>query len=187
MTKIVKYKENPFLDVQKIQSKKKQIVVGSSKAIVDPATGEIEGELSHIATYREVDDEEFVKFYTANIALTFDLSSAGNKVFQFLMRVMQVSAIKRDQVYLSTEIVDDFVEAHNVKLSHTTYYRGIKELTEKKVVARSTKANIFFVNPHLVFNGDRYAFTQAVRRKKVRRDPNTVDMLEGATDAERES
>jgi hypothetical protein len=44
----------------------------------------------------------------------------------------------------------------------------------------------YFINPNFLFNGDRIAFTTVIERTKRNRDPNTIDLLEGRTDAERE-
>ena len=42
----------------------------------------------------------------------------------------------------------------------------------------------YFINPNFIFNGDRIAFTNVIERKRGR-DPNTIDLLDGKTDAEK--
>jgi hypothetical protein len=159
------YKSNPFTEVLEIRTKKKMIKVGHGKQLIDTRTGEMEN-VTQIITYKEVDDDEFVKFFTGNIALTFDLTAAGNKAFQLVMRVAQKEAIGRDDIYLNDEVVESFVSEFKVKLSISTFRRGLKEILLKQILAKSTKTNVYYINPNLIFNGDRVAFTQAVKRKK---------------------
>lgn len=159
------YRSNPFTEILEIRTKKKMIKVGHGKQLVDTRTGEMEN-VTQIITYKEVDDDEFVKFFTGNIALTFDLTAAGNKAFQLVMRVAQKEAIGRDDIYLNNEVVESFVEEFKVKLSISTFRRGLKEILLKQILAKSTKTNVYYINPNLIFNGDRVAFTQAVKRKK---------------------
>ena len=171
------YRSNPFTEVLEITTKKKMIRVGNGKQLIDTRTGEMEN-ITHIVTYKEVDDAEFVKFFTGNIALTFDLTAAGNKAFQLVMRVAQKEAIGKDELYLNDEVVEEFVMEFGVKLSISTFRRGLKELLTKQILAKSTKTNIYYLNPHLIFNGDRVAFTQAVRRKKKDdSNENQLDLL----------
>ena len=160
------YRSNPFTEVLEITTKKKMIRVGHGKQLVDVSTGEVDN-VTHIVTYREVDDEEFIKFFTGNISLTFDLTSAGNKAFQIVMRVAQKEAMGKDEIYLNDEVIEEFVKDFNVRLSTSTFRRGLKELLQKQIIAKSTKTNIYYLNPHLIFNGDRVAFTQSAKRKKI--------------------
>lgn len=165
---LVKHTENPFLNTDEITFKNKQVRISVSgsdhNVLLNQHTGEINA--THVVSYRKVDDGEFVKLFTANIALTFGLSAAGQKTFNMLLHVIQKTAIGRDRIYLSDEIRKEFVEEFGVKLSNPTFYRGISELIETKIIARSVNTNIYFINPHLVFNGDRVAFTQTYERRK---------------------
>ena len=69
-----RYKTNPFIPDMIIPIKDKQVrlsVLGREQnVLVNQATGEIHG--THVTTYNRVDGEQFVKLFTANIALTFD-------------------------------------------------------------------------------------------------------------------
>lgn len=165
MKDIELFKSNPFTQEFEIKTKKKMIKIGQGKQLVDRRTGELEN-VTQIVSYREVDDDEFVKFYTSNIALTFDLSPSGNKAFQLVMRVAQKEAIGRDEIYLSDEVVESFVSEFKVKLSISTFRRGLKNILESQILAKSTKTNVYYINPNLIFNGDRIAFTQAVKLRQ---------------------
>ncbi|MDK7255130.1 hypothetical protein QP437_09695, partial [Haemophilus sp. UMB1048] len=51
-------------------------------------------------------------------------------------------------------------------ISKAVYYRGLKELLEKKMIAKSVKKYIFYINPAIVFNGDRARFVKEIRIKE---------------------
>jgi hypothetical protein len=165
---MIKHSENPFLNTDEISFKNKQVrisVTGKDQNIlINQETGETNA--THVIAYKKVDDGEFVKVFTANIALTFGLSSAGQKVFNMLLHVVQKTAIGRDKIYLNDLTRSEFSQDFKVKLSNPTFYRGLAELITSKIIARSVDVNIYFINPHLVFNGDRIAFTQSYERVK---------------------
>ena len=110
-----RYKSNPFLQDMIIPIKDRQIRLSTlgrdQNILVNQATGEIHG--THVTTYKRVDGEQFVKLFTANIALTFDLSAQGIKAFNVLMWAMQNQSLAKDEVYLDTHTREDFIEVHN--------------------------------------------------------------------------
>jgi hypothetical protein len=186
-SKIVKYKENPFLENFSVTTKGKRITVNAlgsddQNILVNQSTGEMKG--THVMAYKEVDDDEFIKLFTANVALTFDLNMSGHKVFNMLCRVMQKEAIKKDQVYIDDNVREDFVNEFNVKFASATLYRGLENLISRKILAKSQRTNIYFINPSMVFNGDRLAFTTVIERKRKskKRDDLTPDLFTGKTD-----
>lgn len=76
-----------------------------------------------------------------------------------------------------------------MSLSIATLKRGITELEKAQIIAKTVRKGRYFINPNFIFNGDRIAFTTVIERAKRSsrdRDPNTIDLLEGKTDAERE-
>lgn len=170
MSGIVRYKENPYLDLEVINTKKKQVKVTpmgtNDNILINQSTGEIQG--THVVTYKEVDEKEFVKVFAANVALTFDLTAAGIKAFNVLMWTVQYNAITKDQVDLDKYALEDFLENNKIKnLSLATFRRGLSELTKSKIIAPSVKLGRYFINPHFMFNGDRVAFTTALKLKKT--------------------
>ncbi len=170
---LVRFKSNPFLEEMMIPVGKKQIRVGllgkDSNILVNTATGEERG--THVATYKKVDNEQFVKIFTQNIAMTFDLSSAGIKCFSLLLFQVQNSALSKDVVALDALALNEFLEAHKesdppLKLSIATMKRGINELEKAKIVAKTMRQGFYYINPNFVFNGDRIAFTTIIERDK---------------------
>ena len=74
-----RFKTNPFLEGMIIPVKGRQVRLSKlgkdDNVLINQATGEVHG--THVTTYKAVDNEQFVKLFTANIAMTFDLQSAG--------------------------------------------------------------------------------------------------------------
>lgn len=166
-----RFKTNPFIEGMMIPMKKQNVRIshlgGDDNILVNQSTGEVHG--THVTTYKKVDGEQFIKLFTANIALTFDLSSAGIKTFNVLLWVVQNHAISKDLVVLDHMMLDDFIDAQNrpLKLSLATFKRGLNELERAQIIAKSMRKSFYYINPNFVFNGDRIAFTTLIERKKV--------------------
>lgn len=167
--KVERFKENPFLADMIVPLKGKQVQLSrlgkDQNILINQATGEENG--THVTTYKKVDGAQFVKLFTANIALTFDLTSPGIKVFSVLVWAMQKHAISRDVIDLDVHVLNDFVESHDnkIKLSEATYRRGLSELVKVQIIARHLRQGRYFINPNFVFNGDRIAFTTLIERQ----------------------
>ena len=191
-TQVARYKENPFVQDMDVPVANKSIRVGrlgrDEHILVNSATGEVQG--THVVTYKRVDAEQFVKLFTANIALTFELKAAGIKALSVLMWAVQGKSQAKDLVPLDKYILDDFLAAHGdrnppLKLSPPTFLRGLAELEAAKIIAKNIRPGWYFINPNFVFNGDRIAFTTVVERKRApARDPHTVDMITGISEVE---
>ena len=166
----VRYEENPFIEELVIRKKGKRVTVSpfgsQNQVLLNQETGEIKG--TSVTTFREVDDEQFIKLFTQNIALTFNLGSAGIKAFNLLGYALQ-KAIREDRVSLDKYLLKEFLSEDdhvNLKLSEPTMMRGLKELEKAKIIAKTIKRGDYFVNPAFVFNGDRISFTNIIERKR---------------------
>ena len=171
---VVRYKTNPFIGEMIVPIKGKQIKVSAlgkdDNILVNQSTGEILG--THVTTFKKVDSEQFVKLFTANIGLTFDLSSAGIKAFGILLWAVQHQSMSKDEVILDSLVLGEFIEAHSEKkpplrLSLATMKRGINELEKAKIVAKTMRKGFYFINPNFLFNGDRVAFTTVIERERI--------------------
>lgn len=180
-----RYDKNPYMNLKVISSKKKSIVFGEgSDVILNQDTGEVKS--TTVSTFREVDDAMFIKLFTQNIGLTFNLSSYGVKALSVLIWAVQ-QKMGRDVMTLDKYTHQDFMEAHpDLKMAHITFAKGLAELTKAQIIAKAKRKGDYFINPHFIFNGDRIRFVTEIRRKRTKRDPNTVDLLTGKTDAEME-
>ena len=171
---LVRHKTNPFIEDMVVPVKGRQVKLSKlgkdENILVNQHTGEIQG--THVTTYKKVDGEQFIKLFTANIGLTFDLSSAGIKTFSVLLWVVQYKAISKDEVDLDALTLEEFIEDHSaskkpLNLSLTTFKRGLNELEKAQIIAKTMRKGRYYINPNFVFNGDRIAFTTLIERKKA--------------------
>ena len=171
---VVRYKTNPFLSDLVVNLREKQVRLGplgkDSHVLVNESTGQTQG--THLVTYRYVDNEQFLKLFTRNIALTFDLTSPGIKAFNVLCWAVQAGALAKDEVALDSFALEDFLAAHQGRnppikdFSIATFKRGLAELETAKLIAKTVRKGRYFVNPSFIFNGDRVAFSTVIERKK---------------------
>ncbi|WP_375649903.1 replication/maintenance protein RepL [Bartonella sp. MU70NMGDW] len=186
--KATRYEENPFIEGMTVPIKNQRIRLSrlgrDDNVLINQSTGEIQG--THVTTFRRVDSQEFIKLFTNNIALTFELKTAGIKAFGVLVWMLQEKGISKDLVPLDKLALDDFLEANKDKkiaLSLPTFARGLTELESAQIIAKHLRQGWYFINPNLIFNGDRIAFTTVIqRRRNEKKDDNTLDMFDDSND-----
>ena len=100
--------------------------------LVSSETGEITAPIAGFWEAEEVDSTKFIKLFVRGVKALAELSSSGTKVFELLYLEMQ-NNIGKDEVYLSYTDIDD-----NLKVSRSTFSRGISELIEKEVYCCKT-------------------------------------------------
>lgn len=184
LRRVQRYEENPLIEVGDIKTKQKTVRAFGTGKMVDTITGEIVAGTA-VVVRKNVDDEQFVKVFAEGVKAAFDLSPSGFKVFQLVLIATQKAAFGSDSVYL---YFMDAVKGPDLLISQQTFHRGLKELLAKRFVAASDRPNIYWINPHLFFKGDRVSFvTEYVKTKAVerQRDPRTVDFIEGKADIEK--
>ncbi|NIZ75178.1 hypothetical protein DL568_25895, partial [Escherichia coli] len=139
--------------------------------LVNQNTGEVQG--THVTTYKRVDSEQFVKLFTANIGLTFELSSAGIKAFGVLVWSVQNSALSKDEVDLDTLVLEAFLQCQvsaskqPLRLSLATFKRGLNELEKAKIIAKTMHQGSYFMNPNLGCNRDSISCTTVIKRNNA--------------------
>ncbi|OAT75811.1 hypothetical protein A9B99_13445 [Mangrovibacter phragmitis] len=149
----------------KIETRKRNLTVSRGTELIERKDTS-KTYFANIVHTQEVDKEEFIKLYTSQIKAYFDLTKTAYKVFFIFLRIYQ-DAIGKDHFYLSckkamslAEKIDHFI------LSESIFYRGIKELIEKRIIAKTNEKNWYFINPAIVFNGDRARFVSEIIKKK---------------------
>ena len=166
---VKRYEENPFYADMLVPVKQRQVQLSrlgkDNNIIINESTVETQG--TAITTYRKVDSDQFVKIFTNNIKMIFELTAAGNKAFTVLLWTVQHQALTKDVVILDVHTLDKFMKSQNdakLKLSRETFKRGLSELTKAQIIARTLRQGMYFINPNFVFNGDRIAFTTLIER-----------------------
>ena len=172
LTDFQKNEENPFMK-QAIEGIENHVVKkyksnsgGDKRAVValaDTETGEV-FKTSFIRQI-EVDEEQFTKLYLSNFAAFFDLSQAAIRVFGYFMTCMKP---KNDLIIFNRKKCLEYTKYKTDK----AVYKGLAELVKAEIIARGPADNLWFINPLIVFNGDRVTFAKTyVRKKTLRRYP----------------
>lgn len=163
------FTENPFLQPSSVTTRRKRITVAGGKAVVDRETGQTE-DLAEIVIVREVDDEQFVKLFTQNLKVFFNLSPVAQKLLQVVLAQVQRTP-NRDQVMLNLSVAEAyFTTSGQQPIGKTSFHRAAHELIDKQFIAESAINGLYFINPHLFFNGDRVRFVNEFRRKRADAD-----------------
>ena len=167
---VVRHKTNPFVKDMIVPIGKQNVRISrigkNENILVNQNTGEVIG--TQVTAYKKVDKAEFVKLFTKNIALTFDLKAAGIKAFNVLLWAMQKRAIDKDLIPLDKWVLEEFLEDNNkqrnkpLNLSIATFWRGLVDLENAQIIAKSIRPGSYFINPNFAFNGDRIAFTTLI-------------------------
>ncbi len=158
--------DNPFIESFSVEIRKKSITVAAGLSIADKENNEVKA--GAVAMFQEVDTEEFLKIYTQNIKTLFDLSSTAQKILMPLMLEIQKNAKNVAHIYFSLTDAQHNCEQLGLKpVSQPTYNRGINELIEREFIAINAKgSNWYWINPNILFNGDRIRFIQDYRIKR---------------------
>jgi len=155
------YTKNPFWKPYEIDVGTKKVTI-SGGTLLNTESGET---LQHAGIHRVeyVDEDVFVKLFTKNLKVFFDLSIASQKVLQCVLNTLQISP-NADGIFLPWFTVDDYSKEHNLKVSRATFHRGLREMLEKGFLAESENQNFYWINPHLFFNGNRMTFISEYRK-----------------------
>ena len=189
----LRYEKNPYLENMVIKFGTKRVKLSSlgndnDVTLTNNTTGECYG--THVTTTKRVDTAKFIKLFTSNMAMTFNLTSQGIKVFTVLCWAVQEKGIQKDEIYLDSIVREDFIAAQKkaaqkeaaqkeaapkgspmldtkvLGLSQATFSRGLTELTKAQIIAKTMRQGCYWINPNVIFNGDRIAFTTVIERNK---------------------
>lgn len=167
---IIAYSKNPFWQPYQVKVGKKKITIAGG-FLTNKNTGE---SIQHAGIHRVelVDESKFVKVFTQNIKVFFDLGLASQKVLQCLLATLQENP-NADGIHLPWFSVEDYSKAHKLKISRTTFHRALREMLEKGFIAESEHPNFYWINPNLFFNGDRMTFISEYRKDVQTSNPKT--------------
>ena len=101
-----------------------------------------------LGSKKKIDAEGFTKVYHKQIKFMLELSDSAIKMIIYI-----ASKLEKNSLQIDFEI-DDCNKI--CKFSRSTIYRLLTELLKFNVIARSSKRNyIYFINPIVLFNGNR--------------------------------
>ncbi|MDB5243444.1 MAG: RepA protein [Spirosoma sp.] len=158
------FEENPFIEkaVDDIKIiKRTQVIRPQSKDEIQMITS-TEGEVTGYTAFMrfvEVDEERFAKVYLSQFSSFWDLSKPAIRVFGYILTVLKPRQ-------------DSFMFDMADCLTHTKYsteksvFEGLSSLIECGIVARGNRHYRYFINPLVVFNGDRVTFAKTYVKKR---------------------
>ena len=164
VTEFEKFRDNPFVEkaVEDIKVVKKTQVVrardkGEIQMIVNGG-GEVEG-YSQFLRFIEVDEAQFAKIYLNQFSAFWELSKPAIRVFGYIINILKP---KSDSFILRMELCLEYTGYKHRKDVIT----GISSLIEAGIIARSEYSDEYFINPLVVFNGDRVTFAKTYIKRK---------------------
>ena len=144
------YEENPFVQaIGPSMKRRTEILYDGKQAVIHRDTGEVQEDQLAIARIKWVESEQFVKVYTANMAVFFDLNKPAQRVCEFLVdTISNPQFIGRDQIPLYYQSYVKFCEKTQKSSGHSapTFNRGIRELATKALIAKSAMRDHWFIN-----------------------------------------
>lgn len=160
-----KHETNPFIEdtsgmTLDIKTRKKKTIVMGNEDVVYVESGEVKNSGGHFL-YRtqEVDEEKFAKVYIGGMAQLYGLTKSGIKAFHYIISELKPN---NDKVYIYLPDLLKFSQWTSNKQG----YQALKELVKAGIIALSTRPGYWFINPAIVFNGDRLLFVQEYKKKK---------------------
>ena len=169
--------ENPFVeraikDIKIVQ--KTQVVRPRNKneiQLIVNSSGEVEGHTAFMK-FVEVDEEQFAKVYLSQFAAFWELSKPAIRVFGYILTALKP---KQDAFFLEMNRCLEYTQYKHPKDILT----GISNLIECGIIARSDSHFKYFINPLVVFNGDRVSFAKTyVKKKKGQVDSHQLSMFD---------
>jgi hypothetical protein len=168
------YEDNPFMSNLIFPIGKKNAVFGKSEdMILNTDTGEVKENALFIGRKIDVDKEQFVKIFHAHLSAIFDLSKCALKIFSYIASVTQYD----DQIIFNLKKCSEFTGYKGKE----SIYKGLAELCNAEIIARTTEHNMYFINPQILYRGDRMVLVTEYRQKKMSKilpDPNQISLFE---------
>lgn len=123
-----------------------------------------------------VDEEQFLKFYFDEFQKFFSLKPASIKVFGYIINLIKQRP-NHDSINFYTE---DCIKATNY--TKMTIYRALAELCNAQIIARGGNEYEYFINPMVMFNGDRVSFATTYINKNYPQYETSRRHLKGTID-----
>lgn len=159
------FEVNPFAEkaIEETQIVKKQQIIRPTDRneihmIINSETGEVEGQTAFMR-FIEVDEQKFAKVYLSQFSSFFDLSKSAIKVFGYILTIIPPN---KDSFYFIMEECLKYTGYSTDK----SVFEGLASLIENNIIARSNNHVRYFINPLVVFNGNRVTFAKTYIKKR---------------------
>lgn len=178
-----RYKTNPFITeggfTIPTRSKRETLqTMGPASVVVDGQQIDV----AQVVRVRQVDSDRFVKVFVNHLAGFYDLTPTSMRLLTVLLQVVSDARyINADQIVLTEAIARETMKEHGQKpLSSASYYRAVNELIASGFIAPTETPPLFFINPAVLFNGDRVRFVTELRRDRATAAQRERTALEAA-------
>lgn len=143
-----RHEKNPFLkDSLDIKTVNKTISVSHRPITLNENNGK-ETTTAFVHIKRVRDKEKFSKIYPAFIHALYSLSQRATHILFYFVESLQQNS---DKVFFNMEECKGILGYS----THIPIYKGMAELIEKGIIAKADSPNVYYINPKMVFNGDR--------------------------------
>lgn len=164
-----KNEENPFL-FKMIKSMpvrhRKKVVKGadgkSAMAIIQSETSDVIAQEAQFLRVEEVDEKQFIKVYVDFFSAQQGLTKAGREVLMYLLTLLEP---KKDTIRVRIDLAMKYLDYKTQK----PIFKGIADLLQSDVIARTSWNDEYYINPDLMFNGDRVVYAKAFIKKKIKK------------------
>ena len=173
------FNENPFVeqamnDIKVVR--KTQVVRPENRDEIQMITstdGEVTGYTAFMR-FVELDEERFAKVYLSQFTAFWELTKPAIRVFGYILSILKP---KQDEFFLEM----DKCLAYTKYTHANSVLSGLAVLVECGIIARSNSHFKYFINPLVVFNGDRVTFAKTYVKKKKdkeKQDRNQLDLFQ---------
>lgn len=163
-----RHTENPFIhDIIKDIEPTKRLKWSSAAnkeiqhTVYNAGTGEVIGHSAFMQIV-EVDEQQFAKIYLSQIAAFWELSKAALRVFTYIMTVIKPNS---DKFPFFIEDCMEYTQYKNKK----QVFEGLADLLSNKIIARGKHYNQYYINPMIIFNGNRITFAKTYVRNQMKK------------------
>lgn len=163
------FKDNPFISPGHfvVQVRSDLSIVAGGLSITDKDSDEISAGV--IGKIQYVDKEEFIKLYTKNVGVLFDLNTTAQKALIAVFAAVQEQAKDQAHIFLSHTRAVEYYNAlgfQKIPLK-SSFSTGIRQLIEMGFLAAHYFGDgWYWFNPSLIFNGDRVRFITVYKAKR---------------------
>ena len=180
LKKFEKNTENPFLKqaVEKVQNnivKKYKTSAKTGERAILKVVDRDNNVMGHTRFVRqiEVDEDKFAKLYLSNFSAFFELKPSAIKVFGYILEQLIPN---KDYFYIDMNEAMEYTNYSTSKSVRT----GLTSLLENELIARGRNEYHYFINPMVIFNGNRISFVKTyVKKKKPKQvDPNQTNIFQ---------
>lgn len=179
ISKIEKHESNPFVDkaIKEIKVvKKTQVMRSKDKSEITMMVnndGEVTGHTQFLR-FIEVDEEKFAKIYLSEFAAFWELKSNSIRVFGYIINCLKP---KNDMFILYMDQALEYTKYKYAKEING----GLVGLIQAGIIAKAKYDNHYYINPLVVFNGDRVTYAKTYIKKKKDDNPNQLGLFESET------